>query len=94
MAHAIGEGTDGFKLWMDVLAGLCLVAVGTSLGWRIVEHRASRERALRVGARTRAVPERSATLPPAVPPATTGPGSGSGSGRQVSATDLLMRERP
>ena len=64
MAHALGEGTDGFKLWMDVLAGLCTVAVGAALGWRIVEHRASRERARRVGARTRAVPD-GPRLPPA-----------------------------
>ena len=44
MAHALGEGTDGFKPWMDVLAGLCTVAVGAALGWRIVEHRTSSER--------------------------------------------------
>ena len=41
MAHALGEGTDGLKLWMDVLAALCTVAVGAALGWRIVEHRTS-----------------------------------------------------
>ncbi len=106
MAHAIGEGTDGFKSWMDVLAGLCAVAVVASLGWRLVERRASRERARRVGARTRAVPDRSPT-PPSSPGraqaragsrpssrAGSRPSSSSGAGRQVSATDLLARERP
>jgi sulfoxide reductase heme-binding subunit YedZ len=91
MAHALGEGTDGFKLWMDVLAGLCTVAVGAALGWRIVEHRTSSERARRVGAGTRAVPDRSAA-----PPAPPGwPAGGSRSGRrQPSATDLLTKDRP
>ncbi len=90
MAHALGEGTDGFKLWMDVLAGLCTVAVGAALGWRIVEHRVSRERARRAGARTRAVPER----PGLLPATRRGTPAGSRSGRQPSATDLLAKERP
>jgi sulfoxide reductase heme-binding subunit YedZ len=58
MAHALGEGTDGFKLWMDVVAGVSAAAVGSSLAWRIAEHRRSKERAQRVGARTRAAPAR------------------------------------
>ncbi len=57
MAHALGEGTDGFKLWMDVLAGSCAVAIGSSLAWRAIDHRRSKERAARVGALTRAVPD-------------------------------------
>ena len=90
MAHTLGEGTDGFKLWMDVLAGLCTVAVGAALGWRIVEYRVSRERARRAGARTRAVPER----PGLLPATRRGTPAGSRSGRQPSATDLLAKERP
>ena len=90
MAHTLGEGTDGLKLWMDVLAALCTVAVGAALGWRIVEHRTSHERARRVGAGTRAVPDRSAA-PPVVPGwAATGSRSGR---RQPRATDLLTDER-
>ena len=89
MAHAVGEGTDGFKLWMDVLAGLCAVTVGAALAWRIIEHRKSRERAFRAGARTRAVSDRSSTGQ-AVPARTT---TGIRSGR-TGGTDLLVRERP
>jgi methionine sulfoxide reductase heme-binding subunit len=89
MAHALGEGTDGFTLWMDVLAGLCTVAVGTSLVWRIVDHRRSSDRASRVGASTRAVPDRSGThqVAPGRRP------TGTRSGRPISAGDLLSKDR-
>jgi methionine sulfoxide reductase heme-binding subunit len=56
MAHSLGEGTDGLKLWMDVLAGVCTLAVLGAVAWRIDDHRRARERALRLGARTRVVP--------------------------------------
>ena len=90
MAHALGEGTDAFKLWMDVLAVLCTLAVGSSLAWRIADHRRSRERATRVGALTRAVPTRPVTRPP---------GRGSSprparTDRVTNAGDLLTKERP
>ncbi len=90
MAHALGEGTDAFKLWMDVLAVLCTLAVGSSLAWRIADHRRSRERATRVGALTRAVPTRTVTRPP---------GAGSSprparTDRVTNAGDLLTKERP
>ena len=91
MAHALGEGTDAFKLWMDVLAALCTVAVGSALAWRIADHRRSRERAARVGALTRAVPtrRRSPGRPGRVrhrgpPEPTVSPNAG----------DLLTKERP
>jgi sulfoxide reductase heme-binding subunit YedZ len=58
LAHSLGEGTDGLKLWMDVLAAVCTVAVVGSLAWRIRDHRSSNERAIEVGALTRAVPDR------------------------------------
>ena len=59
MAHALGEGTDGYKLWMDVLAGVCSVAVGCGR-WSGVSPNTGRagNRRVRVGARTRAVPDR------------------------------------
>ncbi len=90
MAHALGEGTDGFKLWMDVLAGVCAAAVGAALVWRIAEHRANQEQALRVGARTRVVPDRVATGRAIPEPAR----AGSRTGRQASVTDLLSERRP
>jgi hypothetical protein len=43
-------------LWMDGLAVVSSLAVIGSLVWRIGDHRKSRERALSVGAITRAVP--------------------------------------
>jgi sulfoxide reductase heme-binding subunit YedZ len=90
MAHSLGMGTDAAKLWMDVLAAVCTVAVVGSLAWRISEHRKSKEQASRVGALTRAVPVRPTPRPtvPAPSRVTTRPG------RAVSATDLLEKERP
>ena len=41
MAHSLGMGTDAPKLWMDVLAGACCLAVVASLAWRIADHRRS-----------------------------------------------------
>lgn len=56
MAHAIGEGTDGFTLWMDALAGVCAGVVAASVTWRIARYRNDRRQAARLGASTRAVP--------------------------------------
>jgi methionine sulfoxide reductase heme-binding subunit len=58
MAHALGEGTDGAKLWMGVFAAVCSLAVVGALGWRILEHVRHRQVADRYGALTRAVPTR------------------------------------
>ncbi len=55
MAHSLGEGTDAAKLWMDIVAALCTMAVVGALAWRVVDHRQSRARQARVGASTRAV---------------------------------------
>jgi methionine sulfoxide reductase heme-binding subunit len=55
MAHAIGEGTDGFALWMDAPAGVCVMAVAASAVWRIARHRRARVQAAPFGASTRAV---------------------------------------
>jgi methionine sulfoxide reductase heme-binding subunit len=88
MAHALGEGTDGFKLWMDVLAVLCTVAVGSAVAWRIADHRRNRERASRYGALTRAVPTRPVSGPPA-----TGSVAVASRSRVTSAGDLLTKER-
>jgi methionine sulfoxide reductase heme-binding subunit len=56
MSHSLGMGTDASTLWMDGLAVVSSLAVIGSLVWRIGDHRKSRERALSVGANTRAVP--------------------------------------
>ena len=90
MAHALGEGTDGFKLWMDVLAGLCTVAVGAALGWRIVEYRSA--------ANGRAGPGPDPGRARAARSAPRQPGGDAGRlpvrTTQPSATDLLAKERP
>ena len=90
MAHSLGEGTDGLKLWMDVLAALCTVAVGSALAWRIADHRRNRRRAARVGALTRAVPARPTPhrLTAGSSPVPARPD------RVTSASDLLTKERP
>jgi sulfoxide reductase heme-binding subunit YedZ len=56
MAHSLGMGTDASRLWMDGLAAVCSVAVLASVAWRIGDHRRNRERAVELGALTRAVP--------------------------------------
>jgi methionine sulfoxide reductase heme-binding subunit len=56
MAHSLGMGTDASRLWMDGLAAVCSLAVLASVAWRISDHRRSRERAVELGALTRAVP--------------------------------------
>ncbi|MBF6555202.1 MAG: ferric reductase-like transmembrane domain-containing protein [Acidimicrobiales bacterium] len=56
MAHSLGMGTDASRLWMDGLAVVCSLAVLASLAWRISDHRKNRERAVELGALTRAVP--------------------------------------
>jgi DMSO/TMAO reductase YedYZ heme-binding membrane subunit len=55
LAHALGEGTDAFAVWMDVLAGVSLVSVTAAVLWRVGDHRRSREEAVRLGAATRVV---------------------------------------
>ncbi len=101
MAHALGEGTDAAKLWMDALAAACTLAVVGALVWRISDHRRASEQAAAVGASTRAVTGRSlastssgrgsATAPSASYP---GPGrSTTGPSRQArSAAQLLERD--
>jgi sulfoxide reductase heme-binding subunit YedZ len=63
MAHSLGEGTDGLKLWMGVLAATCALAVAGALSWRVVDYRRQRQHTDRVGALTRVV------LPPRAPSA-------------------------
>ena len=82
MAHALGAGTDAGQLWMDAIAAACTIAVISALAWRIVDHRTTREGAVRVGATTRAVPERH--LPSTRRPSTTT--------SAASATRLLERD--
>jgi methionine sulfoxide reductase heme-binding subunit len=97
MAHSLGEGTDGLKLWMDVLAAVCTIAVLGSLAWRISDYKKSKELALEVGALTRAVPARpvarssrsAASLLGSAPP----PTSATRARRADSATLLREKER-
>ncbi|MCI4673501.1 ferric reductase-like transmembrane domain-containing protein [Candidatus Mycolicibacterium alkanivorans] len=35
MAHAIGNGTDAFRIWFLAFAGCCALIVTASLGWRL-----------------------------------------------------------
>jgi sulfoxide reductase heme-binding subunit YedZ len=66
MAHGLGEGTDGLKSWMAVLAALSALAVVAALSWRVLGYQRHRQRATEAGARTRVVPSpRLATGPPA-----------------------------
>jgi sulfoxide reductase heme-binding subunit YedZ len=58
MAHALGAGTDAGQLWMDAIAVVCTIAVVGALAWRIAYHRTTTAAAGRLGASTRAVPER------------------------------------
>jgi predicted ferric reductase len=78
MAHSLGEGTDGLKLWMAVLAAVCALAVVGSLAWRVLEYRRHRQRAGQVGAMTRVV-----SAPPG--PALSSAGLGADSMRSTSA---------
>jgi sulfoxide reductase heme-binding subunit YedZ len=55
MAHSLGMGTDATKLWMDVIAGACTLAVVVAVVWRLAEHNRSAARAAGAGARTRAL---------------------------------------
>jgi sulfoxide reductase heme-binding subunit YedZ len=95
MAHSLGMGTDASTLWLDTLAGVCCLAVVGALGWRILGHRAARDRAVRLGSLTRAVPD----LPIAAPRAgaATARARGPVSARRSpapGATQLLEQERP
>ncbi len=56
MAHSLGEGTDAVKIWMDVVAGACALAVTGAAVWRFVGLRRHRQRAEQAGALTRVVP--------------------------------------
>jgi methionine sulfoxide reductase heme-binding subunit len=102
MAHALGEGTDAFKVWMDVLAALCTVAVLGSVAWRISDHRTGKQRAIRAGALTRAVPD-GTNAGPLVPVSTrmaqastitSSPTAVTESVPAGSAIRILQRERP
>jgi methionine sulfoxide reductase heme-binding subunit len=105
MAHSLGMGTDAAQLWMDSLAAACTLAVVGSVAWRISDHRSSKERAVEVGALTRAVPERHLAnrSTPGRTPAVTGSWRSSRSSptladstpprRVDSATRILEKER-
>jgi methionine sulfoxide reductase heme-binding subunit len=84
MAHALGEGTDGTKLWMDALAAVCSVAMAWSLVWRINESRRNRRRAAGFGSLTRLVPDREPT------DRVDGVDAGSG----AASDRVLVEERP
>jgi len=102
MAHALGAGTDAGQLWMDAIAGACTVAVVAALTWRIGYHRTTREDAVRIGATTRAVPERHRPVARRVPDTryrrVDGPGVPDAAGRTSTpsatptATRLLERD--
>jgi sulfoxide reductase heme-binding subunit YedZ len=71
MAHSLGMGTDASRLWMDGVAAACALAVLGSLAWRVSDHKENKERAIEVGALTRAVPTQSTPVrPPRVDSAT------------------------
>jgi sulfoxide reductase heme-binding subunit YedZ len=63
MAHTFGVGTDAATLWLDAVGVVCTLSLAGALAWRIADHRRNRRRAQRVGATTRAVPLRTASLP-------------------------------
>ena len=98
MAHALGEGTDAAKLWMDAIAALSVLAVGGALAWRIADHKRAQRDALRVGATTRAVPARAVPTPPVgrrvSTPTGAAPGRNGSAPRIVSSTRLLEKDRP
>jgi sulfoxide reductase heme-binding subunit YedZ len=106
MAHSLGMGTDASTLWMDGLAAVCTAAVVGALIWRVTDHRRSRERALQVGAVTRAVPlgpsgqrarlvPASTSVPGAVPRSSRpDPVPGSTTRPPGAATRLLEKDRP
>jgi predicted ferric reductase len=62
MAHSLGEGTDASKLWMDAIAGVCALALGAAIVWRIVEHEGNKRQAIQMGA-TPLSTTRSVSLP-------------------------------
>jgi hypothetical protein len=88
---------------MDVIAAACTLAVIVALAWRILEHRASGEAAVRLGATTRAVPARHRTRPtrtsrrtPGSPPRSSGGAPrrypSTGADRTPTTTQLLERD--
>jgi sulfoxide reductase heme-binding subunit YedZ len=92
MAHALGEGTDSTKLWMDALAAACTVAVTWSLIWRIGQSRRNRRRA-GVGSRTWLVPDGKRTDPWQSTSAADRVG-GVEVGSRSAADRVLVEERP
>lgn len=55
LSHSLGEGTDAFAVWMEVLAGLCVTVVFTALVWRIRDRGHQKAQAALLGAATRVV---------------------------------------
>lgn len=37
LVHALGNGSDNGTIWLRAVAGVCVVAVGAALGWRLSE---------------------------------------------------------
>jgi DMSO/TMAO reductase YedYZ heme-binding membrane subunit len=93
MAHALGDGTDGTKLWMDAVAGVCTVVVAWALVWRIGESRRNRRRTAGVGALTWLVPDRKGTGPWQSSPITDRVDGGE-VGSRAAADRVLVEERP
>ncbi len=56
MAHGLGEGTDGLKLWMGLLSAVSVIAVVSALSWRVLGYRRQRHCVREAGARTRVAP--------------------------------------
>ena len=64
MAHSLGEGTDASKLWMDAIAGVCALALGVAIAWRIVEHERNNRQAIQMGATPLSTTRSVSPLPP------------------------------
>ncbi len=100
MAHSLGMGTDASKLWMDVLAGGCTLAVVWAGVWRIADGRRNRIRVALSGAATRVVDGRPAAgrtgvvHPMAETPAWSPSTEGAALRTIPTATGLLERNRP
>ena len=44
LVHGVGNGTDAWSLWMDVVAGVCTLAVAGAVIWRLLPSFAERGR--------------------------------------------------
>jgi len=64
MAHSLGEGTDASKLWMDAIAGACVLALAIAITWRIMEYKRNKRLTTRLGATPRSTTRSVAPLPP------------------------------